>query len=420
MKPPSILRATVARFAAHRGGNAAAAFGLALIPVAAAAGAALDYTRASEARAKLQSMVDAAVLNGLKAPSSQRVSVAEAHTRGAVISAGLALDQLAFTPTPNQGLRGRVKVRLPSIFGNLLGSDGIGIAAGSEGFLKTAPSSAGAVCLMLMDPSAAETLRVNGGAAVKAQNCEVHVQTSANVGAVFNGNTSFDVKRICLKGPGYIANGRPKLGTVETACKTVGDPFAGRLPAPLSLSCTSNNKSFEAPKGKAATELEPGVYCGNTEFKGSQSIVLKPGLYVIKDGALTIEGGSSLTGAGVTIFLANAGSSLRLNGNAATQLSAPTSGAYDGMLMFEPAGLTRSSIVFNGGAGHELKGLIYLPSRNVTFNGASTVNADSITMVLNSLAVNGGGATEWRFDKGPKAIAAPAAGGVTAEIILRY
>ena len=48
------------------------------------------------------------------------------------------------------------------------------------------------------------------------------------------------------------------------------------------------------------------------------------------------------------------------------------------------------------------------------------MNADSITMVLNSLAVNGGGATEWRFDKGPKAIAAPAAGGVTAEIILRY
>jgi len=243
MKPPSILRATLARFAAHRGGSAAAAFELALIPVAAAAGAALDYTRASEARAKLQSMVDTAVLNGLKAPSSQRVAVAEAHTRGAVISAGLALDQLAFTPTPNQGLRGRVKVRLPSIFGNLLGSDGIGIAAGSEGFLKTAPSSAGAVCLMLMDPSAAETLRVNGGAAVKAQNCEVHVQTSANVGAVFNGNTSFDVKRICLKGPGYIANGRPKLGTVETACKTAGDPFAGRLPAPLSLSCTFNNRA---------------------------------------------------------------------------------------------------------------------------------------------------------------------------------
>lgn len=400
------------RFRAHSSGNAAAALGLALIPVAAAAGAAIDYTRASDTRAKLQSIVDAAVLNGLKAPASRRVAAAEAHTRSAVISARLALDQLSFASTPNQGLRGRVKVRLPSLFGNLLGSDGIDIAAGAEGFLKTSAGSAGTVCLMLMDPSAAETLRVSGGAAVKAPNCEVHVQTSANVGAVFNGNSSFDVKRVCLKGPGYIASGKPKLGTVETACRTAGDSFAGRLPAPANL------RSFDAPKGKK-TELEPGVYCGNTSFNGNQEVVLKPGLYAVKDGVMTVNGGSSLTGADVTIFLANAGSSLQLNGNPAVRLSAPANGTYEGVLMFEPGGLARSSLAFNGGSGHELKGLIYLPSRNMTFNGASAMNGDSITMVLNSLAVTGGGAT-WKFDKGPKAIAVPASASATAEIILRY
>jgi Flp pilus assembly protein TadG len=77
----SALLDAVRRFTAHRAGNAAAAFGLALMPVAAAAGAAVDYTRASDTRAKLQAIVDAAVLNGLKAPASQRVGTAEAHTR---------------------------------------------------------------------------------------------------------------------------------------------------------------------------------------------------------------------------------------------------------------------------------------------------------------------------------------------------
>jgi hypothetical protein len=72
-----------------------------------------------------------------------------------VTAARLTLEQLSFTPTPNQGLRGRVKVRLSSLFGNLLGSDGIDIAAGAEGFLKSSPDAAGNVCLMLMDPSAA-------------------------------------------------------------------------------------------------------------------------------------------------------------------------------------------------------------------------------------------------------------------------
>jgi hypothetical protein len=58
--------------------------------------------------------------------------------------------------------------------------------------------------------------------------------------------------------------------------------------------------------------------------------------------------------------------------------------------------------------------------RNLTFNGASSLDGDNLTMVLNALTVNGGGGTEWRFDKGSKAIAAPASGGTTAEIILRY
>lgn len=419
MSAPSLFLDAARRLPAHRGGNAAVAFGLALIPVAAAAGAAVDYMRAADTRAKLQAIVDAAVLNGLRAPASQRVGSAEAHTRSAVKGAGLALDQLSFAPTANQGLRGRVKVRLASLFGNLLSTEGIDIAAGAEGFLKTSAGSPGTVCLMLMDPSAAETLRVNGGATVKAPNCEVHAQTTANIGALFNGNSSFDVKRICLKRPGYVANGKPKLGPVDTSCRTAGDPFAGQLPSPSSLACTHTNRSFDAPKGKK-TELEPGVYCGSTIFNRNQDIVLKPGLYVIKDGAFAVNGGSSLTGAGVTIFLANAGASLQLNGNSVVRLAAPAGGSYKGVLMFEPAGLSRSNLSFNGGSGHELRGLVYLPSRNLTFNGASTVSADQLTMVLNSLTVNGGGGTEWRLEPGPKPIPAPASTSATAEIILRY
>ena len=148
--------------------------------------------------------------------------------------------------------------------------------------------------------------------------------------------------------------------------------------------------------------------------------MLKPGVYVLKDGALTVNGGSTLSGAGVTIFLANAGSSLQLNGQATMRLSAPSSGPYAGVLMFEPGGLARTNLSFNGGLGQELKGLIYLPSRTVTFNGVSSLNGDEITLVLNALTVNGGGAGEWKFDKAAKAIAAPPSGSGAAEIILRY
>ena len=410
------------RFAADQRGSTAVAFAIALLPLMAAAGAAIDYSRASQVRAKLQSVVDAAVLVGLKTTSSQRVATAEAYARSALAAKGVAIDLLSFAPTTNQGLRGRARVRMTSLFGKLLGDDGIHVAAGSEGFVRSTASSGSNVCLMLMDASAAETLRVNGGATVKAPNCEVHVHTAANVGAVFNGNASFDVKRICLKSSGYIASGSPKLGPVEKNCAAAADPYVGQLPKVGNLDCTYSDKVFAAPRGREATELQPGVYCGDTQFNGSHDIRLKPGLYVIKDGTMTVNGGSSIAGTGVTFHFANARSSLRLNGNSSTRLAAPVDPAdqYSGILMFEPNGLSRTGLVLDGGSGHQLEGLVYLPSRNVTFNGASKVDGDRVTMVLNSLVITGGGGTTWTFDASGKTIKAPASSTGTAEIILRY
>lgn len=410
------------RFGADAGGNAAVAFAVALIPLGAVAGAAVDYARAAETRAKLQAIVDAAVLNGLKAPASRRMALAEAQARAAVAAAGLELDQIAFTPTPNQGLRGRVKVRLASSFSGLIGAERIDIAAGSEGFLKTATAAGGNVCLMLMDRSAAETLRVGGGASVRAPGCEAHLHTTANVGATFDGSASFEVKRTCLKGPGYIAKGKPKLGPIETGCRTAADPFAGQIPPPHSLPCTFTNKIFETTPNRQATELDPGVYCGDTRFEGRHNIVLRPGLFVVRDGAITAGAGSSIVGAGVTVFLADARSTLRLEGRTRVRLSAPEnpSDPYQGVLMFEPAGLSRSAIDFSGASDLRLNGLIHLPSRNATFGGSSKIEGEEATLVLNSLAAKDGAAITWKSDKGGRTIKTSSSGSATAEIILRY
>lgn len=422
MRRRTSLRSRGRRFGRDAGGNTAVAFALALLPLGAVAGAAVDYARAAETRAKLQAIVDAAVLNGLKAPASRRTALAEAQARAAVAAAGLELDQIAFTPTPNQGLRGRIKVRLASSFSGLIGAERIDIAAGSEGFLKTASAAGGTVCLMLTDPSAAETLRVGGGASMRAPGCEAHLHTTANVGATFDGSATFEMTRTCLKGPGYIASGKPKLGPIETGCRTAADPFAGQIPPPRSLACTFTNKVFEAPRNGQATELEPGVYCGDTRFEGRHEIVLRPGLYAVRDGAITAGAGSSIAGAGVTVFLADARSTLRLDGHMQVRLSAPAnlSDPYHGVLMFEPAGLSRSAIAFDGALDLHLKGLIHLPSRNAIFGGSSKIAGEEVTMVLNSLTAKGGSAIMWKSDKGARTIAAPASGSAAAEIILRY
>ena len=69
--------------------------------------------------------------------------------------------------------------------------------------------------------------------------------------------------------------------------------------------------------------------------------------------------------------------------------------------MSEPPGLNRSDFVLNSSLGHKLEGLIYLPSRDVTFNAMSGATTDPTAMVVNSLILNQG---RWRLGGGTKAM----------------
>jgi hypothetical protein len=65
-------------------------------------------------------------------------------------------------------------------------------------------------------------------------------------------------------------------------------------------------------------------------------------------------------------------------------LSAPTSGTYAGILFYEADGLPESPFVFNDSSGETLSGLIYLPSRDLTFNATSNETTPAITVIANT------------------------------------
>ena len=183
------------------------------------------------------------------------------------------------------------------------------------------------------------------------------------------------------------------LSVVEKGCAAISDPFAGKLPVVSAGNCTFNNKTYD---GSSVT-LNPGTYCGWTNFNGSPTITFNPGLYVISGGGMNINSGAKLTGNGVTFYFADSNSKIQLNGTTTATLTAPTSGIYSDILMFEPSGLAKSPLTFNETPGSTLRGLMYLPSRQVTFNNTSTLSAEMIGMVFATLTVN---TTNWNFQAG--------------------
>jgi hypothetical protein len=72
--------------------------------------------------------------------------------------------------------------------------------------------------------------------------------------------------------------------------------------------------------------------------------------------------------------------------------TAPTSGTYKGILMFEKTSSASNNAnpqqyIFNGSKGETLEGIIHLPNRDVIYN-STTNQANKITMVVNSMIIN--------------------------------
>jgi len=117
------------------------------------------------------------------------------------------------------------------------------------------------------------------------------------------------------------------------------------------------------------------------------TLTLPSGLYYLKGGTLSLQNGT-IQGTGVTIFLTGAVSSISINGNMVVNLSAPTTGTYDGLVIFQDRNLASPpNHTLNGGSLMNFTGSIYLPGSYVKYAGG---NATVVTaLIANTIEFTG-------------------------------
>ena len=155
---------------------------------------------------------------------------------------------------------------------------------------------------------------------------------------------------------------------------------------------------------------------GKVSFSGSQTLNLGPGLHIFKD-AVTFTGSSRINGTDVTLYFANKNATFTGWGSTQANLTAPETGPYANILMFEPPGLEVTYFRMMGSVNTPHRGLIYLPSREASFTGSSGMNADVLQIVFNSLKLDG--SNSWRFNHHPAWVLpkTPGAGAATARLV---
>jgi Flp pilus assembly protein TadG len=378
-----------ARFRRERRGSLALMMALALAAIGVAIGLAIDFSNAVSARAKLQNALDAAVLAAAADTSSDWKTSAQnvlaAQLRPAEVNS-LVTD---FERSADGVVTGAAERQVETYFAGLLATHYVNVAveAMAGGKADTNP-----VCILLKSPNASQALLVNSGANVKAPNCEIHVSSTANPAAIFNSQSNIQTSRLCVAGKQIIDNGG-NPANLEKECTPASDPYAGNLPTPDSHACTLNGGNWNG----GTVNMMPGVYCGWFNFNDAPTVNFEPGVYVIKNGGFNVNGGV-WNGDGVTFYFADS-SMIQFNSAVKTYLSAPKTGTYAGILMYEAPMANQSNFVLNNSTGHALEGLIYLPSRNMTVNSGHHATLDRVTLVANTLILN---SMEWSLGPGEK------------------
>jgi len=247
-------------------------------------------------------------------------------------------------------------------------------------------SAGGGVCFYIVDPSSAQTLLVNSGFYLNAPNCQINVASTSSSAAIFDSGSTLSVKKTCVAG--NVINNGGTAGGLATGCTASANPYAGTLPSQSVGSCTVNSANYSG-----TANLSPGVYCGNFNFNGSGVLNLASGVYIFNGSNWNINSGWTVNGTGVTLYFVNSSSYVQFNSGVTVSLSAPSSG----ILIYEPDGLSTSNIAIDGtsASGHALQGLVYLPSRNVTFNSTYSGTADNFTLVAHQVIFDGNSPKQW-------------------------
>jgi hypothetical protein len=227
------------------------------------------------------------------------------------------------------------------------------------------------------------TVNINiGGAVVVDSNSATALSAS--------GNSSVTAGSIQVVGGASASGGAVLSPAPVTGAASVPDPLAG-LAAP---SGGTSQGSVNLTKGSLT--INPGIYSQIKVSGTSTSLTMSPGIYIIAGGGFSVANSASVTGNGVVIYNAgsnfpNSGGSfggISLGSSGTINLSAPTSGTYAGILIFQSRDNTRA-LSLNAGAAIGIAGTIYAPAAQLTLGGSSQLKSPAIVNLL-TLSGNGG------------------------------
>lgn len=392
---------------------------------------AIDVGTLFRARRNMQIAADAAAVAGaLDFKYNGSITSARAAGKAAALANGVTDASYVTIIQPTTGYHtsvGYIEADIsqpnPTFFMRLFSFNSVNISTRA-----VAGTGANSACIWALAKSGTD-VSLTGSGSITAQNCGIYDDSSASDALTLTGSGSVSAQSIGIVGS-YKKTGSGSLhpSPPTTGIAPAADPLGLTTPNFTPSTSCSGSASVCKPSntGSGSMTLNPGTYTsisntgsgtltltpgnytitGNLSNTGSGSLVLGAGNYTIggnftssgsssisigsgtytTGGNISLTGSGSLTGSSVTLI---SDGSTTITGSGSMSLTAPTSGPYNGVLVFEPSGDT-SAVKLTGSGGAKLQGIVYAPSAPLTLTGSGSMNV-SLDIIVDSLSVTGSG-----------------------------
>ena len=373
-------------------GNVLILVGLSMPMLVGLAGLGTDTIQWSLMKQQLQRSADSAALNGAFAKAQSENATTNANldlvkTLDGFTGVGISV-QNAPTSGPFAGNTRAVRVALT--YSKALPFSSL--------FLTTPPTitvdataavlNNGDYCVISLEKTNQTGITFSGNSTAEL-GCGVASNSTGSAAITASGSSS--VRATPITAVGIV----PSSSNYQTGTSLVSysipqrDPF-GLLPDPtdsIPNPCSGGKLTVNSNESKT---INPGCF---TEITAHGNLTMNPGIYYINGGNFTTSARSKVVAIGVTVILTGPGGNIgqvNLNGDANIEMSAPTSGLYQGVIFFKDDDSPASSNdVFNGGVSGYLLGAIYMPSQKVTLNGNASFKTDCLKIVARQIEMSG-------------------------------
>jgi Flp pilus assembly protein TadG len=254
----------------------------------------------------------------------------------------------------------------------------------ARGVSKTAP---GTDCVYILSPSGSKAFSIGGTVSISLS-CGAITNSSDSTGMSANGSVTFTGQAAVVGGYSTTGSVQWNPAPPQTGVDAQNDPLSYISPPAIGACDFIKYKA----SGTYNVTLNPGVYCNGMSFSGGGTITFNPGTYILLGGGLTITGGVTMNGTGVTFYnTQGSGYSygpVSISGAANSTLTAPTAGPLAGILFFQDRTIASpgaSSIA--GTSSDNFIGALYFPTSDLTYSGVS--GGQYTILVSKTLTLNG-------------------------------